>query len=159
MTLIKTSSPEETARIGKILGTLLRVGDVVCLSGGLGAGKTRFTQGLACGIGVSGPVTSPTFTIINEYQGRLPLYHMDVYRLNDPLEMEDLGYEDYFYSHGVTVVEWAERVAKLLPVERLDVIINRSPEGEEFRTITFTPCGEGPAVLVKELMKLVCARN
>lgn len=155
--LIKTSSPEDTARIGEKLGALLRAGDVVCLNGGLGAGKTRFTQGLARGIGVSGPVTSPTFTIINEYQGRLSLYHMDVYRLNDPLEMEDLGYEDYFYPRlGVTVIEWADRVVELLPVRRLDVIIDRCPEGESLRNITLIPHGEGLAVLVKELMKLVC---
>ncbi|MDD4169005.1 MAG: tRNA (adenosine(37)-N6)-threonylcarbamoyltransferase complex ATPase subunit type 1 TsaE [Desulfotomaculaceae bacterium] len=159
MPLIKTSSPEETSRIGEKLGTLLRAGDVVCLNGDLGVGKTRFSQGLACGIGVSEPVTSPTFTIINEYQGRLPFYHMDVYRLNDPLEMEDLGYEDYFYSLGVTVIEWAERVAELLPAERLDIVINRCPEGENIRSITLIPHGEGLAVLVKELMKLVCIGN
>lgn len=154
---IKTSSSDATARIGEKLGVLLRAGDVVCLSGDLGAGKTRFTQGLAVGLGVAGPVTSPTFTIVNEYpQGRLPLYHMDVYRLNDPQEMEDIGYEEYFYSTGVTVIEWAERVIELLPVERLDVVINRSPEGENIRSITLIPHGEGPAVLVKELMDFVC---
>ncbi|OPX84524.1 MAG: tRNA threonylcarbamoyladenosine biosynthesis protein TsaE [Pelotomaculum sp. PtaB.Bin104] len=154
---IKTSSPDETARLGEKLGILLRSGDVVCLSGDLGAGKTRFTQGLAVGLGVSGPVTSPTFTIVNEYpQGRLPLYHMDVYRLNDHQEMEDIGYEEYFYSSGVTVIEWAERVIELLPVERLDIVISRCPEGEDIRSVTLIPHGEGPAALVKELMDFVC---
>jgi len=157
--VIRTASPEETIQVGKKLGALLRAGDVVCLNGDLGTGKTRFAQGVACGIGVGDPVTSPTFTLINEYRGRLPLYHIDVYRLNDELEMEDLGYEEYFYGDGVTLVEWAERVAGLLPVERLDIYISRSPEGEDFRDITLVPRGEGPANLVKELMELVCAGN
>ncbi|OPY58263.1 MAG: tRNA threonylcarbamoyladenosine biosynthesis protein TsaE [Pelotomaculum sp. PtaU1.Bin035] len=159
MIVIKTSSPEETACVGEKLGALLRAGDVICLNGGLGAGKTRFAQGVACGMGVNGLVTSPTFTLVNEYQGRLPLYHMDVYRLNDAMEMEEIGYEEYFYSTGVAMVEWAERVAGLLPAERLDIIIKRSPEGEDIRHITFIPHGEGLEGLVEELMDLVCAGN
>lgn len=143
--------------MGKKLGMLLRAGDVVCLNGDLGAGKTRFAQGVACGMEVNGPVTSPTFTIINEYLGRLPLYHMDFYRLEDALELEDLGYEEYFYGSGVTVIEWPERVAELLPVVRLDIFINRSPESEEVRNITFVPYGEDLTGLVEELMNLVCA--
>jgi len=157
--VIKTTTPEETARVGEKLGTLLRAGDVVCLNGDLGAGKTRFAQGLAAGMEVNGPVTSPTFTIINEYQGRLPLYHMDFYRLEDALELEDLGYEEYFYGRGVTVIEWAERVAVLLPAVRLDIFIGRSPEGEEVRDITFVPYGEDLTGLVEELMDLVRAGN
>jgi len=159
MPVIRTASPEETIRVGEKLGTLLHAGDVVCLNGDLGTGKTRLAQGVACGMGVEEPVTSPTFTLINEYRGRLPLYHIDVYRLNDEQEMEDLGYEEYFYGDGVTLVEWADRVAGLLPVERLDIYISRSPEGEDFRDITLVPHGEGPANLVKELMELVCAGN
>lgn len=157
--VIKTTTPEETTRVGRLLGGLLRAGDVVCLNGDLGAGKTRFAQGLAAGMGVDGPVTSPTFTIINEYQGRLPLYHMDFYRLDDALELEDLGCEEYFYGSGVTVIEWADRVAALLPAVRLDVYIDGSPEGEEIRNITFVPYGEGMAGLVEELTDLVRAGN
>ncbi|MCG9966700.1 tRNA (adenosine(37)-N6)-threonylcarbamoyltransferase complex ATPase subunit type 1 TsaE [Pelotomaculum terephthalicicum JT] len=157
---IKTTTPEETACVGEKLGALLRAGDVVCLNGDLGAGKTRFAQGVACGMEVAGPVTSPTFTLINEYQGRLPLYHMDFYRLEDALALEDLGYEEYFYGNGATVIEWAERVAELLPEVRLDVFIDRidrSPESEDVRKITFVPYGEGMTGLIEELMDLVCA--
>lgn len=159
MAVINTSSPEETARVGKSLGAILRAGDVICLNGDLGAGKTCFAQGVACGLEVDGPVTSPTFTLINEYQGRLPLYHMDVYRLADSLEMEDLGYEEYFYGDGVTLVEWAERVKELLPEERLDITINRCPEGEDLREITTAPRDERYRRLVEELMAVVCAGN
>lgn len=159
LNIIKTSSPEETAGVGEKLALLLRAGDVICLNGDLGAGKTRFAQGVACGLGVAGPVTSPTFTLINEYQGRLPLYHMDVYRLTGPLEMEDLGYEEYFYSDGVTLVEWAERVEELLPGERLDIYIKRGTGGEESREISAAPRGERYRLLVEELMTVVRAGN
>lgn len=159
MSVIKTSSPEETTGVGEKLGALLRTGDMICLNGDLGAGKTRFAQGVARGLGIDGPVTSPTFTLINEYHGRLPLYHMDVYRLGDSLEMEDLGYEEYFYGDGVTLVEWAERVKELLPEERLDIYINRYTESENSREITTAPRGERYRRLVEELMAVVCAGN
>lgn len=159
MSVIKTSSPEETVGVGEKLAPFLKAGDVICLNGDLGAGKTRFVQGLARGLGINGPVTSPTFTLINEYHGRLPLYHMDVYRLDDPLEMEDLGYEEYFYGDGVTVVEWAERVDGLLPAERLDIVINRCPEGEDLREIITVPRGERYRRLVEELITVVCTGN
>ncbi|MCL6634423.1 MAG: tRNA (adenosine(37)-N6)-threonylcarbamoyltransferase complex ATPase subunit type 1 TsaE [Peptococcaceae bacterium] len=157
--LLKTLTPEETAGVGEKLAAFLRAGDVICLIGQLGAGKTRFAQGLARGLGVDGPVNSPTFTLINEYRGRLPLYHMDVYRLGDPSEMEDLGYEEYFYGDGVTVVEWADLVAGLLPAERLDVYLNSCPEGEEMREIAMAPRGERYRRLVEELMAVVRAGN
>lgn len=159
MYMIKTLSPEETAGLGEKLAPFLNAGDLICLNGDLGAGKTRFVQGLARGLGVDGPVTSPTFTLINEYQGKLPLYHMDVYRLGDPLEMEDLGYEEYFYGDGVTVMEWAGRVKELLPEERLDIFMNRCPEGEDLREITMVPLGERYRRAVEELMTVVCAGN
>jgi len=157
--VIITSSAEETAGVGEKVGLLLRAGDVICLYGDLGAGKTRFAKGVALGLGVKGPVTSPTFILINEYQGRLPFYHMDVYRLDDPSEMEDLGYEEYFYGDGVTVVEWADKVQELLPEERLDITIKRRPEGEDYREITPAPRGEKYRRLVKELTAVVCAGN
>jgi len=157
LSLIKTASQAETARVGEKLAAFLCAGDVICLNGELGAGKTRLVQGMARGLGIDGPVTSPTFTLINEYHGRLPLYHMDVYRLGGSLEMEDLGYEEYFYGEGVTVVEWAEKVEGLLPAERLDIYINRRPEGEDSREIVLTPRGERYRRLAEELITVVCA--
>lgn len=153
--MIETSSPDETGLIGEKLGFLLRAGDTICLYGGLGAGKTCFAQGIARGLDIEDTVTSPTFTLINEHYGRLPLFHMDVYRLNSIMEMDDLGYEEYFYNGGVTLIEWAEKIDELLPDERLDVRINRCPAGEDIRQIAFSPRGERYRLLVKELMEIV----
>jgi tRNA threonylcarbamoyladenosine biosynthesis protein TsaE len=111
---------EDTLRVGEILGQCLSPGDVVALMGELGSGKTCLTQGIARGMGVSASyhVTSPTFTLINEYPGDIKLHHMDVYRLSGPVDLEDLGYEEYFYGDGVVVVEWAEKIESVLPVEK-----------------------------------------
>ena len=106
---LRSDSPEETQRLGEVLGNLLLVGDVVLLHGALGAGKTAFTQGIGHGLGVAGPINSPTFTLLKEYAGRLPLYHFDLYRIEDPAEVEELGFAHYFEGDGVCVVEWAER--------------------------------------------------
>ena len=152
-----TKSPEETARIGMILGTLLKAGDIVCLQGDLGAGKTCFAKGVARGMGIESPVTSPTFTLVNEYHGELTLYHLDVYRLNGSCEMDDLGYEEFFYGEGVTLVEWAERVLDTLPAERLEVLIDRGTEGENFREIKMIPRGDRYRLLIEELMADVCS--
>jgi tRNA threonylcarbamoyladenosine biosynthesis protein TsaE len=133
-----TRSVEETQALAEKIGHLTEPGDVFTLSGDLGAGKTSFTQGLARGMGVNGVVNSPTFTIIKEYMGRLPLYHMDVYRIED--EMEDLGFNEYFYGEGVTVVEWPQMIADQLPEERCEIVITRG-EGDE-RTLTFTARGK-----------------
>ena len=141
--------------LGEKLGALLGAGDLICLYGGLGAGKTCFAQGIARGLGVEGAVTSPTFTLINEHYGRLPFFHMDVYRLDSVAEMEDLGYEEYFYDGGVTLVEWAEKIDELLPEDRLDISIDRTGEGEDFRQVTLSPRGERFRLLVKELMVVV----
>jgi tRNA threonylcarbamoyladenosine biosynthesis protein TsaE len=107
-----SGSAEETFFIGRIMGENVNAGDIVALTGQLGAGKTCLTQGMAAGIGVSEsyPITSPTFTLINEYPGRLTLYHFDLYRLNVLQDMEDLGYEEYFFGEGVCVIEWAEKI-------------------------------------------------
>ncbi|PKM82821.1 MAG: tRNA (adenosine(37)-N6)-threonylcarbamoyltransferase complex ATPase subunit type 1 TsaE, partial [Firmicutes bacterium HGW-Firmicutes-13] len=112
---IITKSPEETLKLGTILGTLLQKGDVIGLFGELGTGKTVFTRGIARGLKVEDYVTSPTFTLINEYSGSLPLFHFDVYRLDDPEELLELGYEEYFYGEGITVIEWAEKIEDYLP--------------------------------------------
>jgi tRNA threonylcarbamoyladenosine biosynthesis protein TsaE len=122
----ETHSPEETGRLGAAFASLVRPGDIISLTGDLGAGKTRFVQGLAEGLGVSEHVTSPTFAIIKEYStGRLPLYHLDVYRLENERDLEGLGYEDYFFGEGVTVIEWGDKVAGLIPDNALNIGITR----------------------------------
>lgn len=116
-------SAQQTMGIARSIGEKLRDGDVLALSGELGSGKTCFTAGLATGLGISDKyqITSPTFTIINEYPGRLKLCHIDVYRLNSSYEFEDLGYEEYFCGGGVVVIEWAEKIAQLLPDDGIQI--------------------------------------
>jgi len=118
-------SAEETVRVGEILGENLRVGDIVALIGDLGTGKTCLTQGIAVGLDVPGAyaVTSPTFTLINEYPGRHVLYHFDVYRLLGSSDLENMGYEEYFYGKGVSVVEWAEKIADIVPETAITIWI------------------------------------
>ncbi len=136
-----TASPEQTWRIGELLGALLGPGDIVCLYGDLGAGKTSLSYGIAVGLEVKEQyITSPTFTFVNEYEGRLPFYHIDLYRLKDPEELEDIGFEEYLDSDGVTVIEWAERAEDELPQERLSVYLNYVNENS--REIGFLPEGE-----------------
>ncbi|OPZ74227.1 MAG: tRNA threonylcarbamoyladenosine biosynthesis protein TsaE [Firmicutes bacterium ADurb.Bin456] len=159
MPSLLTYSPEDTAELGRKLGGLLLAGDVIGLNGELGTGKTKFAQGVALGLGVDSRVKSPSFTLVNEYYGRLPFYHLDVYRLNDPFELEDLGYEEYFYGDGVTLVEWADQVLELLPGDRLDIYIDRLAEDENRRKIKLAPRGERYRRLVEELMDVVCAGN
>jgi tRNA threonylcarbamoyladenosine biosynthesis protein TsaE len=132
---------------------------VICLLGDLGAGKTCLTRGLARGLGVEDHVTSPTFTLINEYHGRLPLYHMDAYRLEGAGDMEDLGCEEYFYSSGVTVLEWADRVAAVLPGERLDILLTVDEGDERLRRLALRPAGERYEKMAEVLVSLVRAGN
>ncbi|MDE7221000.1 MAG: tRNA (adenosine(37)-N6)-threonylcarbamoyltransferase complex ATPase subunit type 1 TsaE [Oscillospiraceae bacterium] len=126
----------ETEKIGESLAHRLRAGDVVAYKGDLGAGKTAFTRGLARGLGYGGRVTSPTFTIVNEYDGRLPLFHFDMYRLGDEEELFDIGWEDYLNRGGVCAVEWSERIAGALPPGTVTVAISRCPENSGWRQIT-----------------------
>lgn len=128
----------KTLEIASKLAKYLGAGSLLTLEGELGAGKTSFTQGLAQGLGITQIVNSPTFTIIKEYQGRLPLYHMDVYRLND--SVEDLGFNEYFYGEGVTVIEWASIIDEFLPDSYLKVIIDKLDDQQ--RIITFKPIGK-----------------
>lgn len=116
LTLISNSAGD-TQTIGKIIGKYLRSGDVVALIGELGSGKTCITRGIARGVGVSEKyrITSPTFTLLNEYPGRITLYHLDIYRLSGSPDLEEMGYEEYFYSNGVIVIEWAEKIKEILP--------------------------------------------
>ena len=133
-----TRSAAETELLGARLAELLRPGDVIALRGGLGAGKTAFTRGLARGLGIEEAVTSPTYTIVNEYpQGRLPLFHFDMYRLRDAEELFDLGWEDYLDRSGVCAVEWSENVWEALE-DPIVVSIERDPDDEEVRHITIT---------------------
>jgi len=121
-----TRSREETIRLGRCLGELLRPGDVVALIGDLGAGKTTLAKGIASGAGVEDEdeVTSPTFVLVNEYRGRLPVYHADLYRLQEAPELEDLGWEEFIYGEGISLLEWAEKIPGVLPDERLEVRIS-----------------------------------
>ncbi|MEI2666766.1 tRNA (adenosine(37)-N6)-threonylcarbamoyltransferase complex ATPase subunit type 1 TsaE [Rossellomorea sp. LJF3] len=145
---IMTNSPEETGQFAEELAGLLKPGAVLTLEGDLGAGKTTFTKGLAKGLGVTKTVNSPTFTIIKEYKGRLPLYHMDVYRLDD--SFEDLGFDEYFEGEGVTVIEWAHLIKDQLPKELLSLSIYR--EGDSKRRIVLKPYGNRYSELCKEIV-------
>ena len=128
---------QETEALGQRLAAALSPGAVVAYRGGLGMGKTAFTRGLARGLGYSGRVTSPTFTIVNEYEGgRLPLFHFDMYRLEDDDALFDIGWEDYLDRGGVCAVEWSEQVTEALPPDTIRVCFARCPEADNWRTIT-----------------------
>lgn len=131
-------STAETESIGASLGQRLLPGSVLAYRGDLGMGKTAFTRGLARGLGFTGRVTSPTFTIVNEYEGRIPLFHFDMYRLGSSEELFDIGWEDYLSRGGVCAVEWSERVTDALPPDTVWVEIRRYPEEEGWRVITIT---------------------
>lgn len=149
--IIETRSAKETIALGKRVGKLLQAGDVVALIGRLGSGKTTLTQGLARGLGVKKGdyVTSPSFALIKEHQGRLPLYHIDLYRINNLKDIYGLGYEEYFSGEGVTVIEWAERMKKLLPEEVL-VIKLKVSDGEK-RRIEFISKGKHSQSIIKKI--------
>ena len=135
--VVETESARETYSLGINIGRKAKAGQVITLVGDLGVGKTVFTKGLACGRGITEPVSSPTFTIVQEYrEGRLPLYHFDVYRIGDPEEMEEIGYEDYFYGDGVCLVEWANLIEELIPENTVSVTIEKDLEkGLDYRRI------------------------
>lgn len=137
---IESFSPEITEQTGYEIGQKVTQGTVICLNGDLGVGKTVFTQGFAKGLGITEPVNSPTFTIIQEYdEGRIPLYHFDVYRISGPWDMDDLGYEDYFYGQGVCLIEWGSLIEELLPKDTIYVTIEKDLEkGFDYRKITVT---------------------
>lgn len=146
---LNTMNADETSQFAERLASFLQSGDVIALEGDLGAGKTTFTKGLAKGLEVKRNVNSPTFTIIKEYIGRLPLYHMDVYRVTDAFE--DLGFDEYFEGDGVTVVEWAHLIEEQLPLDRLTIFLYRD-EGDN-RRMVFTPKGERYEQLCKEIFR------
>ena len=134
----KSDAPARTAELARRLAGVLRPGTVICLDGDLGAGKTLFVQNLAASLGVQGEVTSPTFNLMNVYEeGRLPFYHFDVYRIGDIEEMDEIGYEDYFYGDGLTMIEWANLIEEILPKKRKEITIEKDLEkGFDYRKIT-----------------------
>ena len=136
--VFETYSPEETSALGERMGRCALPGTVITLTGDLGTGKTVFTQGFARGLGIEDTVNSPTFTVLQIYEeGRLPLYHFDVYRIEEPEEMEEIGYEEYFYADGVCLIEWAELIEELLPATCIRVTIVKDPDkGFDYRRIT-----------------------
>ena len=140
---IESEKCEDTYMLGKLLGENCRAGEVYTLIGDLGVGKTVFTQGFAAGLGVSGPVNSPTFTIVSEYDdGRLPFYHFDVYRIGDSEEMDEIGYEDYIYGEGVSLIEGANLIEDILPEQYTRVTIEKDlNRGLDFRRITLERVG------------------
>ena len=156
---LRSESERQTFFWGELLGDILEAGAVVCLTGSLGAGKTVFAKGVGKGLGVSDIIDSPTFTIIKEYQGRVPFYHLDAYRLKGPSELADMGCEEYFEGNGVTLIEWANQVAEALPQERLDITICADPEEDEIRVISFKPHGEQYCRLIEEYKTIVRSGN
>ena len=136
--VLETRSPEQTFQIGVDLAKKAVPGQVFTLTGDLGVGKTVFTQGFAHGLGITEPVNSPTFTIVQVYEGgRLPFYHFDVYRIGDIEEMEEIGYDDYFFGEGVCLIEWAELIEELIPEGAISITIEKDLEkGFDYRKIT-----------------------
>ena len=138
--VIETTSAKETFEAGYRLAQSVHPGQIYCLNGDLGVGKTVFTQGFAKGLGIEEPINSPTFTIVQEYEtGRIPLYHFDVYRLADPEELEEIGYEEYFFGEGVCLIEWPSRIEELIPEDAVRITIEKElSRGFDYRKITVT---------------------
>ncbi|MBT1074528.1 tRNA (adenosine(37)-N6)-threonylcarbamoyltransferase complex ATPase subunit type 1 TsaE [Geobacter grbiciae] len=150
MVSVTSHSVEETILLGEWLGRLLEPGSFIALTGELGAGKTQFVRGVATGLGIdsSVPITSPTFTLLNEYQGRIRLYHFDLYRLGGVDDAAELGFDEYFHGDEVCLVEWAERLGSDIPSERLDIIFDYLSDTE--RRIDFIPHGSNHEALLKK---------
>ena len=138
--IIETNSASETLALGEKLGKAAKPGQIYTLNGDLGVGKTVLTQGFAKGLGITEAVNSPTFTIIQEYEsGRMPFYHFDVYRIGDIEEMEEIGYDDYFYGNGICLIEWANLIEEILPEQIIEITIEKNLEkGFDYRKITVT---------------------
>lgn len=149
MLKIKTNNAEETQALGYKIGTALCGGEIIAMTGDLGAGKTTLTKSLAKGLGIEDYITSPTFTIVNEYSGRVKLFHFDVYRISDIEEMYDLGYEEYFFSDGVCIIEWSNLIEEILPEERINIDIVYIDENS--RQITVSGSGQRFDDLIKGL--------
>ena len=150
MVKIYLENEEKTREIGSKLGELLTPKSVICLIGDLGAGKTTMTQSLARALGVDDYITSPTFTIVNEYEGKMPLYHFDVYRIGSSEEMYDIGFDEYIDGDGVCIIEWANLIEDILPDEYLDIQLSYKDMGRE---MILKPIGEKYKKIVEELTK------
>lgn len=147
---IRTTGVKETIAAGRRLGRLLSPGDIVCLTGELGAGKTCFVKGIADGLGIKGKrITSPTFIIVNEYAGKIPLYHIDLYRIGIIEDLRETGMEEIVYGHGVTAIEWAERIKDALPDERMDITLKWVDD--KTRSIKISAFGHHHKEILKEL--------
>ncbi|MBI6873186.1 tRNA (adenosine(37)-N6)-threonylcarbamoyltransferase complex ATPase subunit type 1 TsaE [Clostridium aciditolerans] len=134
---------DSTMMLGRKLGELVHSGDIICITGDLGAGKTHFTKGVAQGLEINEPITSPTFTIVNEYEGRLKLHHFDVYRVCDPDEIEAIGFDEYIFSDAVSIIEWSNFIEELIPREHIWVDIKKVPElGIDIRKISINYYGD-----------------
>lgn len=146
-----SDSREQTLEVGRLIGAILERGDIVALIGELGSGKTCLTQGMAKGLGVEEnvPVVSPTFTLINEYPGKIPLIHLDVYRLSGPRDLEDMGYEEYFEGGGIVVIEWAEKIRDILPAKTLFISMRYIDENTREMIL------EGPGEKIRKLEELL----
>ena len=137
MDIYESYCEEDTLSLARKLGEMANKGDIFCLIGDLGVGKTIFSKGFAQGMGIDEHITSPTFTIVHEYEGRLPLYHFDVYRISDADEMDEIGYEEYFYGEGVCLVEWANVIPEIIPLSAKYITIEKDLEkGFDYRRIT-----------------------
>ncbi|OLS03484.1 tRNA (adenosine(37)-N6)-threonylcarbamoyltransferase complex ATPase subunit type 1 TsaE [Tissierella creatinophila] len=147
---IELNSLKDTEKLGEKLGSLLKKGDILCLNGDLGAGKTTLTKSLGVGLGVEEYITSPTFSLINEYRGRMPVYHFDVYRLEGIDELDDLGFDEYFFGEGVCIIEWAEKIEKMLPK---DIIILNIEKGQDIdkRIVYITGSSDRYKEILREL--------
>ena len=151
---VQSSHTDVTLEWGRLLGSILEPGDFIALNGDLGSGKTLLVKGIAQGLGVDGDeVTSPTFGFVQEYKGKVPLYHFDVYRLDVPEQLEDLGYEEYFFGHGVTIVEWADTVRNYYPEDYLQIDFRTL--GTQTRELTVTATGERSSTLLEEWKGLI----
>ena len=155
--VLSSDSPDQTYAWGKVLGTLLNRGDVVALVGELGAGKTTLTQGMVRGLGVAEDhyIGSPTFTLINEYEGRVPVYHLDFYRIEFPSEVVYLGLEEYLDGDGVAIIEWADKIETLLPEER--IVVRLEYVNARVRTLTIMSSGAHYDGLIASLASKVCS--
>jgi len=152
---LRTKSAEATRELAGALAALLDAGDVLVLAGDLGAGKTTFTQGLAASLGVTTPVTSPTFTLVHEYAGRVPIVHIDVYRLEHLQEVHDLGFDELVGGDAVAIVEWGDILGPLLPPDRLQLTFEYEPDDENARLVTLAPHGVGWARRADALSRVV----
>lgn len=147
---IVTKNVEETLQVGRILGSLLWAKDCICLNGDLGAGKTHLTKGIAMGMGIESEITSPTFTIVQEYDANIRLFHFDMYRLSGEDELYEMGFSDYLRTDGAMVIEWSEKVLSALPTDRLDITIAYTGE-ENSRNLQFQAGGKRSADLLARL--------